>query len=71
MEGKLKREMVREKYLKHRKEAIESIQGWKDELNIAEKYHEKEDIEYQQHCIFMIQIWENTLNRLDSLIKSE
>lgn len=64
----LENERILDKLKKHKKEAIESIEVWKNELKFAiTKEDDEEYKRYQVHCKFMIRTWENTLKELEKL----
>lgn len=63
-----RKETVREKYVRHMNEAKENVEAWKNELSTAKTYYE-DDIQYQSYCEFMIQMWENTLQKLEAFMK--
>lgn len=60
------RESVIEKTQKHIHEAQETIDGWKNELEIAKR---KKDEKYKRYCEVMIQIFEEELQRLQNALK--
>lgn len=55
-------ETLQEKNLRHMKEMEVDIEGWKKELEFAKKISDKM---YENYCMIMIQICENTISRLE------
>ena len=56
-------ESIEEKRKRHIKESKSQIDGWKSELQYAIDH---EDIKCEKYCHFMIEMWENTLEKLNS-----
>ena len=65
----IRNESIEDKLKRHKKEAEDSIEAWKNELEFAQnKGNDAEYVRYQAYCEFMIKTWENTLKELEKLL---
>ena len=58
----IRNEDISTKIKRHKKEALEQINAWKNELEFALTKDDADYKMYQNYCDFMFQTWENTLN---------
>ena len=54
---------MKEKIDEHIAEAQCNIEGWKSEIRVAKRL---QDDKYENYCKYMICVWRNTLNKLES-----
>lgn len=67
MRNKMKEETFSEKINRHKKEGKKQIEGWEAELEFVKKKEGTEYQKYQEYCKFMIEVWKNTLKKLEEL----